>query len=146
MSGILRLSEAANLAVHACALLAAAGDERLSHDRMAEVLGVSESHLGKVLQKLVHEGLLKSARGAGGGFLLARKPSSITLLEIVECVNGPVAGGGCLLGRRVCSSGEFALAALGASAADLVVKSLGSITLQTFVTCQLDPECGKEGA
>lgn len=45
------------------------------------------SYLSKVLQALVHAGLVESKRGLTGGFALARKPEDLTLLEILNAVN-----------------------------------------------------------
>jgi Rrf2 family transcriptional regulator, iron-sulfur cluster assembly transcription factor len=52
---------------------------------------IPESFLAKILQSLVHSGLAESQRGAHGGFALARPADEITLREVVEAVDGPVA-------------------------------------------------------
>jgi len=49
-----------------------------------------ERFLLQVLRNLVNEGLLKSTRGVDGGYRLARPLSQITLLEIVEAIDGPI--------------------------------------------------------
>jgi len=108
----LRISEAASLAMHAMVLLAARPGERLSTARMAEVLGASEAHLAKVMQQLGRARLVRSARGRGGGFVLARGPESISLLEVYRAVEGPLPAGGCLLARRICSGRRCILGGL----------------------------------
>ena len=50
------------------ALLAAHPRERMSAGRIAELLGASQAHLAKVMQRLVKAGLVDSVRGPGGGF------------------------------------------------------------------------------
>lgn len=47
------------------------------------------SFLKKIFRKLVRHGILRSSRGAGHGYALARSPEAISLLEIVEAVQGP---------------------------------------------------------
>ncbi|MGA3090520.1 MAG: Rrf2 family transcriptional regulator [Terriglobales bacterium] len=56
---------------------------------LASVTEAPESFVSKVLQKLVQARLVSSQRGMGGGFQLARRASDISLLEVVEAVEGP---------------------------------------------------------
>lgn len=64
--------------------------------------GVSESYLAKILQDLAKGGILRSHRGAKGGFSLARPPEQITLREIVELIEGPIALCRCLTPWETC--------------------------------------------
>jgi Rrf2 family protein len=101
---LLRISEAATLGMHAMLCLAVNGGERpLSVKHLSGVLGVSEAHLGKVLQRLVRQGLLKSRRGPRGGFALRRLPEDIRLIDIYNAVSGPLPEGTCLLVAPVCA-------------------------------------------
>jgi Rrf2 family iron-sulfur cluster assembly transcriptional regulator len=59
--------------------------------------------LAKVFQKLVHGGVLKSAKGRGGGFSLARPAHLITLMDIVEAVDQKLAFDGCVVGLERCN-------------------------------------------
>jgi len=56
---------------------------------LAAATSVQESFLSKILQRLVHQGLLVSHRGSGGGFVLNRAPDQISLLDVVEAIEGP---------------------------------------------------------
>jgi Rrf2 family protein len=113
MDTILRISDAANLAIHAMAHIARArGGVNQSVGEIAAHQGVSEAHLSKVMQRLVKVGLLTSRRGPGGGFLLGREASTISLLEILEAMDGPMSDSRCLLGRKKCLFGGCALGAL----------------------------------
>lgn len=99
---MLKISDAANLAFHALAVL---GDERLqlaSVNQIALHLGVSEHHLSKVLQRLAKVGLVVSRRGPRGGFALSRPPEDIFLIEIFEAIEGKLPERTCLLERKVC--------------------------------------------
>jgi Rrf2 family protein len=102
MSGVVHISEAANLALHTMILLAADPERPLRVNCATKVLPVSENHLAKVLQRLAHVGLVRSTRGPHGGFTLARSPKQTTLLEVWEAIEGPLAPHGCLLGKPKC--------------------------------------------
>jgi Rrf2 family protein len=58
---------------------------------------IPESFLAKIFQSLVRTGLVNSQRGARGGFSLARPAERITVREVVEAVDGPIALNGCVL-------------------------------------------------
>ena len=103
MKSILNISEAYSLALHAMAMVAAQGGEvPVSAHEIASRLGVSESHLSKVLQRLAKAGMLRSSRGPGGGFYLGRPAVEITLRDIYEGVEGPLVLGDCLIGTEIC--------------------------------------------
>ena len=101
---MLKLSEAASLALHTTVLMAGDPRKQLSAKEMAAELIVSEAHLAKVLQRLARCGLVRSERGPKGGFMLARNPSEINLLEIYESIEGPLADTKCLKKEKICIS------------------------------------------
>jgi Rrf2 family protein len=102
MPGLVKVSEAASLALHAAMLLAR--DERaLVRTRdLGERIGASQAHLVKVLQSLSRAGLVSTERGPHGGARLARPAGAITLLQVYEAVDGPLQAAECLLERPVC--------------------------------------------
>jgi Rrf2 family protein len=59
--------------------------------RVSKEYGISLEYLLKILQQLVRASVLRSKRGPRGGFFLARPDTDITLLEIIEAVDGPFA-------------------------------------------------------
>ena len=69
-------------------------------------LNIPQPFLSKVLQKLVHDGILSSYRGTTGGFGLARPAREISLQDIMSCIDGRSWQTDCLLGFKPCSSGE----------------------------------------
>lgn len=109
MSEVVKVSEAASLGLHTMVLLADERGTPLSTREIANRLGVSESHLSKVLQRLVHAGLLQSVRGPGGGFTLAGRKGDATLLEVYEAIDGPMSGSRCLLGSPACAGDDCIL-------------------------------------
>jgi Rrf2 family protein len=60
------------------------------------------SFLAKILQDFVKGGFVQSARGSGGGFILARPAESITLRQLVEVIEGPILPNRCLSRGEVC--------------------------------------------
>lgn len=109
MDSILNISEAASIAMHTMALLAKDPENTKCAGAIAERIQVSENHLSKVMQRLGHAGLVKSKRGPGGGFTLARPAEEITLLEIFETIDGPIETGDCPLGMPVCTASRCIL-------------------------------------
>ena len=130
MDSILRLTEAANLGIHAMVYLVLAGEAGpCSAGTIAKSLQVSESHMAKVLQRLAASDLVRSTRGAGGGFTLVVAPSRTSLLAVLEAIDGPIEPAGCLLGREVCMVRRCWLSALERDARELVERHLGTVML-----------------
>ena len=84
-----------HLADYAVVLMTAAArrptGERLSATELSVETGVPLPTAQKLMGQLAGSGLLSSSRGAGGGFALARLPTDISLADIVEAVEGPIA-------------------------------------------------------
>ncbi len=84
-----------HLADYAVVILTAAaarsGDERLSASALAADTGLPLPTTQKVLGKLGAAGLLSATRGIGGGFRFMRAADAITLADIIEAVEGPIA-------------------------------------------------------
>jgi Rrf2 family protein len=95
MSKFINISEAASIAIHSVVLVAGS-EERLNATQIAEKLNFSKNHLAKVLHLLTRHQILDSERGPKGGFILRKDPSTITLLDLYELVEGnmdqPVCG------------------------------------------------------
>ena len=72
---------------------------RLSASELAQETGVPLPTTQKLMGRLAAEGLLTSVRGAAGGFTLARPAEAISLADVVEAVEGPIA-------MTVCSGHE----------------------------------------
>ncbi len=73
------------------ALCAGKGAVRVSAAELAQDTGVPLPTAQKLMGQLAGAGLLNSVRGAGGGFMLARPVTDISLADIVEAVEGPIA-------------------------------------------------------
>jgi len=70
---------------------------------VAEATGVSQTFLAKIFQSFAKLGLVNSFRGTGGGFLLGRPASKISLRQVVEAVEGPIIPNRCLTEEGTCS-------------------------------------------
>ena len=87
----MQLSRATSYAVHALVHMARQkGDQPLASHLTARERGIPEKFLLKLLKPLVSRGVLKSVKGPNGGYRLAKAPKDITLLEIIEAVDGPI--------------------------------------------------------
>jgi Rrf2 family protein len=91
---------------------------------------IPESFLAKIFQSLVHAGLVASQRGAHGGFALARRPEDITVRQIVEAVDGPIALNGCVLWPDDCRrSGSCRMHEVWVLAQERMMEVLEQVTL-----------------
>jgi len=91
-----------SFADYAVVMLAAAARHpagaRLSASALADETGVPLPTAQKLMGRLAAAGLLSSARGTGGGFVLARAADGISLADIIEAVEGPIAMTNCIEG------------------------------------------------
>jgi len=137
MKTILNLSEAVNLAVHSLAYMATLGQNKpVSATQIAKDIGVSESHLSKVLQGLARDEFISSVRGAKGGFFFDYDPSDINLLEILIAVEGPLPENNCLLGKPVCKGHKCKLHNLMDKTTEFVKTELSGIKLSEFIVSE----------
>lgn len=89
----MKLTRASSYALHAVAFMAAQKHDRpVASHHIAHARGIPERFLLKVLKPLVSARVLLSIKGPNGGYRLAKAPSDITMLEIVEAVDGPIRG------------------------------------------------------
>lgn len=80
-------SQTVEYALRAVVHLASAGPSPCTTEEIARSTRVPQAYLSKVLQNLVQGGIVKSQRGLGGGITLVKKPSELTILEVVNAVD-----------------------------------------------------------
>ena len=97
------LSQTAEYALRATVWLAEHGEGPVRVGDLAHALRIPQNYLSKTMHQLARAGVLKSARGRGGGFLLAREPEDVSLLAVVGLFDQIEPRRQCLLGRPVCS-------------------------------------------
>ena len=102
--GMLCLSQTTGYAVQALVCL----DEQDGHANLirdiARCAGIPKPYLARIINDLVHEGLVAAKRGYRGGIALARPARNISLLQIVEAIEGPNWIAPCLLGLNDCAA------------------------------------------
>jgi Rrf2 family protein len=97
----MRMSDGVEWGVHVCVVLAAlADDAALPAAKLAEYHGVPAAYLAKHLQVLAGAGVLRTVKGARGGYRLARPAAEITVLEVVEALDGDESAFRCTEIRR----------------------------------------------
>jgi len=130
---LFKVSERMNLAAHALQYMAASADEApMPVSELAGRMGVSESHLAKVMQRLVKCGFLGSTRGAKGGFFFRKSPSEISILDVYESIEGPLVAPACLLEKKLCANDECILGKLLEEMTVLARKRLGEKKISDF--------------
>lgn len=87
----MRVSARSDYALRAVAELAASNGSPMKRERIAEAQEIPVEFLENILLELKHVGIVMSQRGAAGGFKLARKPSEISLADVIRAVDGPMA-------------------------------------------------------
>jgi Rrf2 family protein len=99
----MQLTRAADYAVRIMIHLAALPPgSRPNRAALAVAGDIPEHFVAKILQSLARAGLIDSQRGMNGGFTLARAPEEVTLLEIVEALEGPTRLNVCLIPGDSC--------------------------------------------
>ena len=134
MSNPVKISEAASLAIHAAGILAGTGGGQSSAEAMADALGVSKSHLVKVLQRMSKAGLVRSSRGPGGGYSLTRLPQEVSVKEVYEMVEGPMDVDRCAMEVPTCGWASFSLGDLFCRIGKEVQEQLEKMTIADFST------------
>lgn len=87
MSKVINISDAASIAIHSLAIIAAS-KQQINVLNIASITGFSKNHLSKILQRLVKNNYIKSVRGPKGGFVLSCDSHKVSLLEIFELIEG----------------------------------------------------------
>ena len=102
---------------------------------------ISEKYLWQVINPLKSAGLVNSTRGAKGGYLLAKAPGDITLLEIVSILEGPVSVVDCVGSPDQCGrSGACVTRGVWGKIESAIKDSMAKITLKEIADDQKDAE------
>ena len=102
----MQITRQADYAVRAVLHLARSGDQRTATSMIAEEQHIPPSFLAKIVSQLSIAGLLHTSRGARGGVVLARAAKDITLLEVIEAIDGPIQLNMCVEKSGACSFDE----------------------------------------
>ena len=100
----MQITRQADYAVRAVTYLSRLGsDQRAATSTIAQEQQIPPSFLAKIVSQLSVAGLLTTSRGARGGVSLARSPQDISLLEVVEAIDGPIMLNECVGENGVCT-------------------------------------------
>ncbi len=80
------------------------GREVITIQEISEKQNIPEKFLRKIIPKLSESGLIKTYRGNGGGITFNKDPNTITPLEIIQAIEGPLALNKCLIDKAFCSN------------------------------------------
>jgi len=89
-------------AIRALCHIAGQGGASVSATEMVAVLKIPRPFLRKILQTLSGEGLLRSTKGQGGGFSLAKRPQDVPLADLVRIFQGTVELNECIFKKKIC--------------------------------------------
>ena len=99
----MQITRQADYAVRAVLYLAKNGDQRAATSQVAQEQRIPPSFLAKIISQLSIAGLLHTSRGARGGVTLAREPKDISLLEVIEAIDGPIQLNECVGENGACT-------------------------------------------
>jgi Rrf2 family protein len=103
----MQITRQADYAVRAVLYLARIeGNQRAATSQVAQEQHIPPSFLAKIISQLSIAGLLHTSRGARGGVTLAREPKDITLLEVIEAIDGPIMLNECVGDASTCTFDE----------------------------------------
>jgi Rrf2 family iron-sulfur cluster assembly transcriptional regulator len=97
------MTQSTGYAITALGHVAAHGNIPMLIKDIAAATGLPHPYLAKIIHTLSRRGLVVTRRGVGGGVVLAREASAITLLDIAEALDDPLLDTRCMLGNAVCS-------------------------------------------
>jgi Rrf2 family protein len=100
---MMELTRKGEYAIRGIVYLASRPEEQVCLlSEIATAVDVPQTFLAKIFQQFSKIGLVRSYRGTGGGFMLGRAPEKITLLEVVEAVEGPIIPNRCVISEGEC--------------------------------------------
>ena len=128
----LELTRRADYAIRTSICLAREGRERLvPAPDIARRMEVPRRFQPQIMQDLVQAGLVEATPGRGGGYRLTRAPAEVSLLEVIEAVEGDIRRRTCVLRADACASTQpCGVHDLFASAQDALLERLAQATVQ----------------
>jgi len=103
----MQITRQADYAIRAMLFLARQEpNQRAATKQIAETQKIPPSFLAKIISQLSIAGLIHTSRGARGGVLLARPAQQISLLEVVEAIDGPISLNDCTVSTEACLIGD----------------------------------------
>ncbi len=130
----MKLSMAAEFAIRGVLCLAQEyGHGPLPLEEICRRRGLQKQYLTKLFGMLARANLIDAVRGKGGGYLLARSPEDITLLEVIQAVEGPLAVNLCQTDPPKCGDSECPVRPVWSSVQEGLRSILAARTLEELV-------------
>lgn len=131
---MLRVTKLTDYATVVLTVLAARPGQVLSAADLAEHAGLEQPTVSKLLKPLAQAGLVEGLRGARGGYRLSREAGEISLIEIVEAMEGPLAMTECSQDHSQCGiAHQCGVRANWRLINDVVAEALRGVTLQQML-------------
>lgn len=131
---MLRVTKLTDYATVVLTVLAARPGQVLSAADLAEHAGLEQPTVSKLLKPLAQAGLVEGLRGVHGGYRLSREASDISLIEIVEAMEGPLAMTECSQDHGQCGiAHQCGVRANWRLINDVVGEALRGVTLQQML-------------
>ncbi len=131
----MQITRQADYAVRAMVYLAQLGpDQRAATGQIAKEKSIPPSFLAKIVSQLSVAGLLQTSRGARGGVSLAKPPHEISLLDVVEAIDGPILLNDCVGDGTSCEYGDSCpLRPVWCDAQKMLLDHLSKATFAQFI-------------
>ncbi|NLA68931.1 MAG: SUF system Fe-S cluster assembly regulator [Gammaproteobacteria bacterium] len=140
---MLRVTRLTDYATVVLTVLAAEPERVLSAAELAERAGLETPTVSKVLKPLAQAGLLEAFRGAHGGYRLSRPAGQISLISIVEAMEGPLAMTECSLDDTSCGiASQCGARANWRRINDIVADALRGVSLAQMLDAPSNPPSG----
>jgi Rrf2 family protein len=122
----MQITRQADYAIRAVLYISKLGtNQRAATRQIAQEQNIPPSFLAKIISQLSIAGLLQTTRGARGGVMLAKTAEAITLLDIVEAIDGPIELNECVHDVNACNFGQACpLQAVWCTAQDDIINRL----------------------
>ena len=132
----MQITRQADYALRAVLYLARVGNaERSATSTVAKEQKIPPSFLAKIISQLSIAGLLHTSRGARGGVMLAREPSDITMLDVIEAIDGPIQLNECVGNGGACAfEDNCPIRSVWCEAQDELVKRLKNTNFGDLIT------------
>jgi Rrf2 family protein len=130
----MQITRQADYAIRAVRYLSKLEDsQRAATSTVAKEMKIPPSFLAKIISQLSIAGLLHTSRGARGGVMLARPPRNITLLDVVEAIDGPILLNECVGDPASCEfTDECAMHPIWVEAQEMLTRRLRETTFASL--------------
>jgi Rrf2 family protein len=120
-------------AIRACVYMAKNRERIVSAQELVRQLGIPHAFIRGLLQTLSKEDILKSLKGKGGGFQLARKPEKLRIVDIMQAVHRDNSFVDCRLGKKECHNYKCSLRKKLKAIEAKVLAELATVTISQMI-------------